>query len=136
MFRNNAKLFILKEGNQNLSNNFWDRLPDEMWDNISNYIGYQKHPVAKLFTSKKNNYELLLNLIDFEKRFSHKDMVYNISDIEEREYVFDDVNFPTYIKLNESQFDGTLQYVCKTKSRSKEFKIYIHNIIKKHLRKE
>jgi len=21
-----------------------------MWDNISNYIGYQKHPVAKLFT--------------------------------------------------------------------------------------
>ena len=50
MFRNNAKLHIFKESNQNLSNNFWDRLPDEMWDNISNYIGYQKHPVAKLFT--------------------------------------------------------------------------------------
>ena len=86
MFRNNAKFTIFKESNQNLSDNFWDRLPDEMWDNISNYIGYQKHPVAKLFTSsiireiliiRENNliYSLFIDACekndDFKERFKY-----------------------------------------------------------------
>jgi len=93
MFRNNAKLTILKESNQNLSDNFWDRLPIEMWDNISNYVGYQKHPVAKLFTRtirrEIRNYLIYTLFIDaYEKNDDFKENLKYFQD-KARNHVFE-----------------------------------------------